>query len=867
MVMRFSDRSSEAISYAYQIAQSHNVNYIGTEHLLAGILAEGEGIACELLNASGLDLDKVRTAIAQMNSQQSMRQGETAPPDPEKIMQMFTPRTRRVVELAAYEARRRQLDVIEPEHLLMGMIREGDSVALRIMRAAGIDPTALYNRLVAAVQSTASAGGAGREGRDEEIDAINRELGSRPSSSAQQGKTDTPNLDKFGRDLTAMAKEQRFDPIIGREEEINRVMQILCRRTKNNPCLIGEPGVGKTAIVEGLAQKIASGDVPDLLRDKRIVSLDLASMLAGSKYRGEFEERLKKGLDEAVQAGNVILFIDEIHTIIGAGAAEGAMDAANIIKPLMTRGDLQIIGATTIDEYRKHIEKDAALERRFQPVTIGEPTPEETIEILKGLRSKYEEHHDVKITDEAIETAVQLSRRYITDRFLPDKAIDLIDEAASRLRLAKTSEPETIRELQQQIEELERKKKKAADEERFEEAAELRRREQELREKLEKMRAEWERSEGQKVLTGEDIAEIVSNWTGIPVGKLTESDHERLRRLEDEIKKRVVGQDEAVNAVARAIRRGRLGLKDPKRPMGSFIFLGTTGVGKTELARALAEVMFGDENAMIRVDMSEYMEKFDVSKLIGSPPGYVGYEEGGQLTEKVRRRPYSVVLFDEIEKAHPDVLNALLQILEDGRLTDGQGRTVDFRNTIIIMTSNIGARLLTTPAGRKIGFSADTEGKEGEEAENLYGGKSFEEARQMVIDELKRTFNPEFINRVDEIIFFRMLSRSDVLKIVDIMLNSLRARINNLGMDIEVTQAAKEWLAEKGYDPAYGARPLRRVIQTEVEDRFSEAMLDGTIQVGDTAIVDVGEDGNLVIRRKEKPGEEEKKDVETVQSE
>lgn len=856
MMMRFSERSSGVMGVAYQIARSHSLNYIGTEHLLAGILAERNGMAYELLHGSGLDLDKVRTAIAQMNSQQPVEAEISEPPDADKVMGMLTPRTRRVVELAAYEARMRQLDVIEPEHLLLGIIREGDSVALRIMRAAGMDPRQLYNQLAGGTGGIGGAGGNEDNGRqdgsdqDPEIAEINRSLHERDGktgSPGKAGKSATPSLDKFGRDLTVMAREQRFDPIIGREQEINRVMQILCRRTKNNPCLIGEPGVGKTAIAEGLAQKLASDDVPEPLRGKHLVSLDMAGMLAGSKYRGEFEERLKKGLEEAVKSGQVILFIDELHTIIGAGAAEGAMDAANIIKPLMTRGELQIIGATTIEEYRKHIEKDAALERRFQPVTVGEPSPEETTLILKGLRSKYEDHHAVTITDDAIETAVNLSTRYIPDRFLPDKAIDLIDEAASKLRLARTGEPAALREIQQQLAELALLKKKAAEEERFEEAAAMRRQEQELTESYEQLKAEWQKNDDQRTLTGDAIADIVASWTGIPVRKLTESDHERLRRLEDEIQKRVIGQNEAVQAVAKAIRRGRLGLKDPKRPTGSFIFLGTTGVGKTELARALAEVMFGDENAMIRIDMSEYMEKFDVSKLIGSPPGYVGYEEGGQLTEKVRRRPYAVILFDEIEKAHPDVFNALLQILEDGRLTDGQGRTVNFRNTIIIMTSNIGARLLTTSAGRRIGFAGGSAARQ--EEENLYGGKSYQEARQMVMDELKKTFNPEFINRVDEIVFFRMLDRQAILRIVDIMLTSLYKRVSDLGLTLEVSQAAKEWLAEKGYDPIYGARPLRRLIQAQVEDRFSEAMLDDSIKSGDIAWLDViGE--TLAVRRK-----------------
>ena len=848
MMMRFSERSGAVLGVAYQMARAYNLNYIGTEHLLAGILAERQGSAYEFLAAADVTIEQVQSALNQMNAQEAGEINEVESLDAEKVMAMFTPRTKRVVELAAYEARSRQLEVIEPEHLLLGIVREGDSVALRILRANGLEPRTLYSRLSQSLQAQpggtkASAKEDATSGGDSELDEINQNLQDRGGKNGGGSKSGTPSLDKFGRDLTRMAGENRFDPIIGREEEIDRVMQILCRRTKNNPVLIGEPGVGKTAIAEGLAQKIAGGDIPDMLKDKRVISLDLASMVAGSKYRGEFEERLKKALDEAVNAGNVLLFLDELHTVIGAGAAEGAMDAANIIKPLMTRGELQIIGATTLDEYRKHIEKDAALERRFQPVTVGEPSPDEAVLILKGLREKYETHHSVRISDEAIEAAVQLSVRYIPDRFLPDKAIDLVDEAASRLRIRKVAEPEEIKTMQEQLQNLAVQKKEAADKEEFENAATLRKEEQDLTEKFEAVRSEWKvkQSREHETLTPDSIADIVTSWTGIPVRKLTESDTDRLKNLEEEMKQRVIGQDEAVTAVAKAIRRGRLGLKDPKRPTGSFIFLGTTGVGKTELARSLAEVMFGDENAMIRIDMSEYMEKFDVSKLIGSPPGYVGYEEGGQLTEKVRRKPYSVILFDEIEKAHPDVFNTLLQILEDGRLTDGQGRTVNFRNTIVIMTSNIGARLLTSPSGRRIGFEVAKVGSEGE-LDHLYGGKTYEEAKQLVMEEVKKTFNPEFINRVDEIIFFHMLGRDAVLKIVDIMLDSLRKRVADLGLTLEVTQAAKELLAVKGFDPMYGARPLRRSIQANVEDRFSEAMLDGSVKTGDIALVDAQND-------------------------
>ena len=853
-MMRLSERSGGVLLAAYRISQSFSLNYLGTEYLLAGIMAEQKGTAFNLLSQAGLSIDKVQAALLQMNSKEPQEIEIEDNVDPEKIMALFTPRTKRVVELSAQEARMRQTEIIQPEHLLLGMIREGESYAMRILRASQIDPRSLYTQLAQSLPKEGSAASNpemnddsspdSAASQDPEISEINENLNQRTGKS----KSNTPSLDKFGRDLTQMAHEDRFDPIIGREEEINRVMQILCRRTKNNPVLIGEPGVGKTAIAEGLAQKIAADDVPDILRNKRLVALDMAGMLAGSKYRGEFEDRLKKGLTEAAQAGNVVLFIDELHTIIGAGNAEGAMDAANILKPLLARGELQVIGATTIDEYRKQIEKDAALERRFQPVTVGEPTPEEAVLILKGLREKYEKHHRVEITDEAVEAAVILSTRYIADRFLPDKAIDLIDEAASKLRMNSSSEPSEIRALEQQLTELAERKKKAAEEEAFELAAKLREEELELTAKLQKIKDDWQSDQtgNKQILDPDMIADIVASWTGIPVRKLTESDSEKLVKLEDEIRKRVVGQDEAIHAVAQAIRRGRLGLKDPKRPTGSFIFLGTTGVGKTELAKALAEVMFGDESALIRVDMSEYMEKFDVSKLIGSPPGYVGYEEGGQLTEKVRRKPYSVILFDEIEKAHPDVFNSLLQILEDGRMTDGQGRTIYFNNTILIMTSNIGARMLTTSAGRRIGFSPLNQEQNDVETD-LYGGKNYQEAKRLVMEELKKTFNPEFINRIDEIIFFHMLSRPAMLKIVDIMLSHLQKRVADLGLTLEISDQAREWLAEKGYDPSYGARPLRRLIQSNVEDRFSEAMLDEKVKPGNIARIERSDDTLVIV--------------------
>lgn len=852
MMIRFSRRAGEALGQAWATAKSFETAYIGTEHLLTGILAEGDGLACDLLKSAGVDHSAVIRQLTALNHKEPVAIKTPAEEslDGNEIFAMMTPRTRLVLNLAARDAQALSpIGVIEPEHLLLGILREGDSVAVRILGEFGVSPRPFLTILLQAIQ----AGLGGQEsvgGRSGTFASSTRDSSTAPSESK------TPTLDQFSRDLTEMAREGRFDPVIGRGDEIRRVEQILCRRTKNNPVLIGEPGVGKTAIAEGIAQRMISDDMPEMLSGKRLVSLDLSGMLAGSKYRGEFEERLKTGIDEAVAAGNVILFIDELLTIIGAGAAEGAMDASNILKPLLARGEVQVIGATTLDEYRKHIEKDAALERRFQPVMVNEPSESDTVDILFGLRSRYEDHHHVQISDEAIEAAVKLSTRYIADRFLPDKAIDLIDEAASRLRINQVGDSDELRVMQGELEKVIEDKEKAVQEEAFELAADLKTKEAELERNIRQLKEQGKEGERDDwpVLTSDMIADIVSSWTSIPVRTLTEDDSERLRRLEDELRKRVLGQDEAVAAVSKAIRRGRLGLKDPKRPIGSFIFLGTTGVGKTELAKALAETMFGDENAMIRVDMSEYMEKFDVSKLIGSPPGYVGYDEGGQLTEKVRRQPYSVVLFDEIEKAHPDVLNAMLQILEDGRLTDGQGRTVNFTNTIIIMTSNIGARMLVSPEGRRIGFALDREEPDENEIvgdEEIYGGKTFDEARELVMKELHRTFPPEFINRIDEIIFFRMLDRDTMRSIVDIMLNQLSARIADIGLMTEVTDAAKDWLADKGYEPQYGARPLRRLIQTEVEDRFSEALLDRIVEEGDTAVVDLDVDaGHLMIERK-----------------
>lgn len=850
MMIRFSRRAGEVLASAWHSARSFNTSYIGTEHILYGIIAEGSGEAAEQLKAAGVTAEMMQRNLIALNQKEPVEVDEmdAKSMDGNQIISMMTPRTRLVLNLAAREAQSAPEGAIDPEHLMLGILRENDSVAVRILREAGVSSRELYASISGTMKADIDGGldsGLGR-GQSGSSDA---------STGSGKAKTNTPDLDDFSTDLTQLAKAGRFDPIIGREQEINRVEQILCRRTKNNPVLIGEPGVGKTAIAEGIAQKIISGDVPEIMKDKRLVSLDLTGMIAGSKYRGEFEERLKKGIDEAVEAGDVILFIDELHTLVGAGSAEGSMDASNILKPMLARGEVQVIGATTLDEYRKYIEKDSALERRFQPVTVGEPSEDEAIQILYGLRSVYEDHHKVKISDQAIEDAVKLSTRYIMDRFLPDKAIDLIDEAASRLRInmGASSPKSQIDELKKQLSQAEAETEAAVKNENFEKAAELKAE----REKIETKISDLEATETEEdpsdwpVLTAEHIADIVSSWTNIPVRKLTEDDADRLRNLEEELKKRVLGQDEAVTAVAKAIRRGRLGLKDPKRPTGSFIFLGSTGVGKTELAKALAESMFGNEDSMIRLDMSEYMEKFDVSKLIGSPPGYVGYEEGGQLTEMVRRQPYSLVLFDEIEKAHPDVLNALLQILEDGRLTDGQGRVVNFTNTIIIMTSNVGARFLADGRTR-IGFATDdTVGVDSSKASEVFGGRTYEEARDQVIEELRRNFSPEFLNRVDEIIFFRMLDKDVMRKIVDIMLGQVAARIADIGLITEVSDRAKDWLADKGYEPQYGARPLRRLIQSEVEDRFAEALLDDIIKEGDLAYVDLDEDlDHLVVSKK-----------------
>jgi ATP-dependent Clp protease ATP-binding subunit ClpC len=729
----------------------------------------------------------------------------------------YSPKAHHVLDNSYREAIRFKSQLIGTEHILIAMLKEADCVAVRLLNTMNVNIQRLYIDLLAAMGQDVSSY------RDE------------VENTRRRGKTSaTPTLDSYSRDLTAMAREGKLDPVIGREKEIERIIQILSRRTKNNPCLIGEPGVGKTAIAEGLAAEIVRGNVPDTVKDKRVLTLDLSGMVAGSKYRGEFEERIKKVIGEVIQDGHVLLFLDEIHTIIGAGGAEGAIDASNILKPSLARGELQLIGSTTIDEYRKHIEKDAALERRFQPVMVEEPTEDQTVEILKGLRSTYENHHKVTITDEALEAAVHLSARYINDRFLPDKAIDLIDEAASKVRLTTFAEPEEIGRLQSEIEKLEKDKEQAIKKEAYEKAGDIKRKQEKKKEKKEKLLASWEKEKTEKKLfvTENEIADVVSQWTKIPVTKLEEGEGQRLKNLENILHERVVGQDEAVTAVAKAIRRGRVGLKDPKRPIGSFLFLGPTGVGKTELSRALAEALFGNEASMIRVDMTEYMEKHSVSKMIGSPPGYVGYEEGGQLSEKVRRNPYSVILFDEIEKAHPDVFNLLLQVLDDGHVTDSQGRKVDFKNTVLIMTSNAGAQNIVEP--RHLGFSSVTNEEE-----------NYKRMQSGVMDEVKKIFKPEFLNRIDETIVFHALNKEDMGKIVDIMLHSVSKRIlDQMSITLQVEDDAKQFLIDKGYDPKYGARPLRRTIQNEIEDSLAEEILDGKITQGDRVTVTC-KDGKL----------------------
>ena len=806
----FTQKANRALNLAVEAAQNMGHRYVGTEHVLYGLAAEGSGVAAAALEQCGISAQTVQSKIAATSGTGAQTRLSA---------DAFTPRTKRVLQTAAYISAKMGQSYVGTEHLLLALISDGDSYAVSFLRELGVSPTMLAE----AVQGSMSQGGDGYS------DGMNEGF-----ANSQDGKEGSA-LDKFGRDLTKAAKNGEIDPVIGREKEIERVIQILSRRTKNNPVLIGEPGVGKTAVAEGLALEIANGTVPEILRDKRVVALDLTGMVAGAKYRGDFEERIKAAIDEVKNSKNIILFIDELHTIIGAGSAEGSADAANILKPSLARGDFQVIGATTLNEYRKYIEKDAALERRFQPVKVGEPTTEQAIEILKGLRDRYEAHHKVKITDEAIEAAVNLSSRYIADRYLPDKAIDLIDEGASKIRLKTLTSPDNVKELEAQIEDYEKEKASAIDEQDFERAAKLRDEQNALKEKLEEAKKNWQQSQKENCgsVDAEVIAKIVSDWTGIPVVQLTKEESERLLNMEQVLHERVIGQDEAVSSIARAIRRGRVGLKDPKRPVGSFIFLGPTGVGKTELCKALAQAMFGDENAMLRLDMSEYMEKHTVSKLIGSPPGYVGFDEGGQLTEKVRRKPYSVVLFDEIEKAHPDVFNMLLQILEDGRLTDSQGRTVDFKNTVIIMTSNVGARLITDKQ-KSLGF------KDGDESTDAKDVKS------LVLGELKNVFRPEFLNRVDDIIVFNKLNKDEIKQIASKMLDTLAKRLENIEIKISFTDEAVSAISDKGFDDTYGARPLRRAIQSEIEDKLSEEILEGKIEKG-TAVVCDYKDGEFVF--------------------
>ncbi|MBQ8300430.1 MAG: ATP-dependent Clp protease ATP-binding subunit [Clostridia bacterium] len=811
----FTEKARISLSEAHKSAVEMGHNYIGSEHILLGLIREGSGVAAKMLEKYNITDDKIVEKIREY-----IGINEPLPTAGDLIL---TPRSKRILETSAMEARRLKHKYIGTEHLLMGIIRDGDGVAAKSLVALGVNLQSFYTDTIRSIEG------------DVEIETP------QGSEYTPNPNSPTPTLDQFGRDFTKIAKEGKFDPVIGRSDEIERVTQILSRRTKNNPCLIGEPGVGKTAVVEGLAQKIASGDVPEPLKTKRLVSVDLSSMVAGAKYRGEFEERLKKVINEVLEAQNVILFIDEFHTIVGAGSAEGSMDASNILKPFLARGELQLIGATTLKEYKKYIEKDAALERRFQPVTVCEPTVDETIAILKGIRDKYEAHHSVTITDDALSAAANLSSRYITDRFLPDKAIDLIDEAASKKRLGSQTEPQELKEKEKILENLLSEKQEAITAQDFEKAAKIRDEELKVREEVEKLKTDWKGSgsSSELVVNEDDIAQILSDWTHIPASKLKEEEMEKLKNLEATLHARVIGQDEAVTAVAKAIKRGRAGLKDPKRPIGSFLFLGPTGVGKTELSKTLAEAMFGSENSLIRVDMSEYMEKHAVSKFIGSPPGYVGFEEGGQLTEKIRKNPYSVILFDEIEKAHPDVFNIMLQILDDGILTDAQGRKVDFKNTVIIMTSNLGAKEILGTVSSKLGFSTGSDDKNVSEHEKI---------KNKVMEEVKRAFKPEFLNRIDDIIVFDRLSEDNIREIAKLMLKSLESRLKANEITVSFTDEAVAKIAKSGFDPVYGARPLRRAIQNEIEDMLSEEIIDGNVKRGDSVTVDVKDDKFTVTK-------------------
>ena len=825
MTYKFTNSAQNVLKMANELASDLGHHYIGTEHLLYGLTKEDSGIASKVLEKQNVTSETVISEIESLIGSEEKSIDTTAG---------FTPRTKRVIENAYREARKLGTEYIGTEHLLIGIMREADSIAVRIMLDLDVNPQKLYNEIVKVINT------------DEYMAGNNQNS----KSTSSKSYNSTPTLNQFGTDLTKQAEEGKLDPVIGRKDEIERVIQILSRRTKNNPCLIGEPGVGKTAVVEGLAEKIAIGDIPEILKDKRVVSIDISSMVAGAKYRGDFEERIKKSLNEVKKAGDVILFIDEIHTIVGAGSAEGAIDAANILKPMLARGEIQLVGATTLNEYRKHIEKDAALERRFSPVNVVEPSTEETIKILEGVRDKYEAHHNVKISDDAIKAAVNLSVRYINDRFLPDKAIDLIDEAASKIRLQSFSEPEIIKKLEENIIKVDKEKEDAIKVQKFERAAKLRDEIKELKEKLETERTKWTNKKTKNILklTDENIADVIAKWTGIPTAKLTQDENKKLKNLEVELHKRVIGQEEAVEAISKAIRRSRVGLKDSKRPIGSFLFLGPTGVGKTELSKALAECLFGDENAMIRVDMSEYMEQHSVSKLIGSPPGYVGFDDGGQLTEKIRRKPYSVILFDEIEKAHPDVMNMLLQILEDGRLTDAQGKTVNFKNTVIIMTSNVGARLITEK--KTLGFTG-INNSDNIDAKLEEEKKEYENIKKEVMAEVKKEFRPEFINRIDEIIVFHKLSDNEIDKIIELMLKEVSNRLVEKNIEVKFDKSVKELISKKGVDKAFGARPLRRAIQNIVEDKLAEEILDGNLKTGDEAKL-VAKDEEIQVKVLEK---------------
>ena len=809
---KFSERARRVLSLAQEEAQRFNHNYIGTEHILLGLARETDGVAARVLTSLGTELSKVRSAVEFI-----IGRGERSSPGDIGL----TPRAKKVIELAVDEARRLSHHYIGTEHLLIGIMREGEGVAAGVLESLGVSLDKVRTETTRILNQSVSQG----------------------QSQGRSGSTRTPTLDQLGIDLTQAARADKLDPIIGRNQEIARVVQILSRRTKNNPVLIGPPGVGKTAIVEALAQRVVTGDVPESLANKRVVTLDMGALVAGTKYRGEFEERLKKVVEEIKQAGNCIMFIDEMHTIVGAGAAEGAVDAANILKPSLARGELQTIGATTLDDYRKYVERDPALERRFQPVNVEEPSTEETVDILRGIKQKFEEHHGVAILDDALQSASTLASRYIADRFLPDKAIDLMDEAGSRVRIRHSGTPLSVKETKKLLEMVRREKEEAIGQQQYEFAAELRDRELKLADKLQQQQAEWEETttDQEAVVTAEEIAEVVSMWTGLPVTRLAVEETERLLHMEEVLHSRIVGQHEAIVALSKAIRRARAGLKDQRRPIGTFLFLGPTGVGKTELVRALSEFIFGSEDSMIRLDMSEFMERHTVARLVGAPPGYVGYEEGGQLTDAVRRRSYSCILLDEIEKAHPEVFNILLQIFDDGHLTDAKGRKVDFRNTVIIMTSNIGSDLIRTDAS--LGFHTKTDGDEGEQ-------QAYERMKEKVLDEVKRFFRPEFMNRVDGQIVFHALNKEHIIQIVDLMLNDVRKPMLEKGLSLEVTQEAKEFLADKGFDPKFGARPLRRVIQQEIEDRLSEEVLAGKYQPGDTVRVDL-RDGELEVSAQE----------------